>query len=225
MQATEGPPQVPALCTAVDNRDILPPFFPSYRNEDGVHGLLVALCVRDSCVAHVPLVMQHLPEMERRNTADNIGRLRVCDLVMACCSLWSPGPGMATVDRIRALGAHLEALGGLPEREFKAVLMPPLYGRLAAILSQGENLLKAQNHQPEYWATALGEELDRYSSRAVEADYLVPWDLAPGLRPEAMPHIQRMVRAFGQILIWWPAIVRAARELASEGVTLGRVLD
>lgn len=217
-----GLPVGQTMFIGLDNRDILPPFFPGYNNNDGIHGLLVGLCVRDSCTAHVPLILQHLPEPERTNRVGDVGRLKVSDLVIACCSSWSPTAGMETVDRMRALGAHLESLGSLSETEFRNFLVPRLYGRLGSILSHGNAVLKSQNSQPAYWAAELTAELDRYSAAAVDLNYLVPCDLIPELRASSMTHIQQLVRHFGEILFWWPEIVRGTRELASSGVTLGR---
>jgi hypothetical protein len=205
-----------------DNRAILPPFFPSYRNQDGIFALVTSLCIKSSCFAHVPLVMQHLPYERRIYRADRIGGLRVCDWVMAACSIWSAGPAMKSHHRMKSLGWHLEALGGLPDREFRATLMPTFIARLAAIFGQAENALRAQDHKPAYWVREVEAFIEAHAAAATDPGYLTVSDIDDSRIAQPIQHLRMMIRTYGTILTWWPEIVQGARELSARGCGIGR---
>jgi len=213
-----------AMFAGLDNRDILPPFFPSYRNQDGVFGAITGLCVRDACFAHVPIVMQHIPGSFREFDPSGIGRLRVCDWIFAACSLWSPGPVMDSNRRIKSLGWHLEALGALPQAEFCAVMMPPVFTRLAAVIKQIE-AVSAEHNYREYWVKEVDVILERFVSSALDPDYLVPSDIDVASVPNRASHLREMIRTYGQLLSSWPELVVAAKELAAAGVRPWRAVE
>jgi hypothetical protein len=209
------------MFAGLDNRDILPPFFPAYRNEDGLFAVLVSLCVRGAFWGHVPLIMQHLPQVSRHCESASVGRLRVSDWLLAACSLWNPGAAMATKHRLKALGWHLEALGALPEKEFVMTMTPPLFGRLSALLTYATESFGGNKCPPDWWVREVNNYLSQHVSVALSPDYLTPGDIELSTVSNAINHLRHMMRQYGLILQWWPEIVEAAKDLASRGVRSG----
>ena len=215
------------MFAGLDNRIPLPPFFPGYRNQDSVFAKTLSVCVEGACIGHIPMVLEHSPNVTRIHADGTVGRIRVCNLVIACMALWRPRSDEEKVeDRIRSLGKHLEFLGHSPLKDFKAAVYPPLLAEISAFVTNAQELLRSANGQPEYWARDLTRQLDTISARVFDPEFLQPLDLPATISPaDALVHVQRLVRDFGRLLQWWPAMLEGSRELAHSGKGLGRELN
>ena len=71
----------------IDNRHLLPPFFPVQRNSDGIFGHMLRKCVDGSHVAFLPWILLHAPEPPRSFTPDDLWTdartVRMADIVIA----------------------------------------------------------------------------------------------------------------------------------------------
>ena len=54
-----------SLCLGLDNTQLLPPYFPVGRNEDGLFARTLIACHPDAFLGHVPLGIQHEPPVAR----------------------------------------------------------------------------------------------------------------------------------------------------------------
>lgn len=126
----------PAIChggfcmttfIGIDNRSLLPPFPPCFRNEDGVFGTLLSACSPSTFLGHIPVCLLHDPLDQRTSGAANFS-VRFSDVII---SLVTSLPKFTARDGIeqnpQALGHHLYAVGS-SERRHIGITLEMLYG-------------------------------------------------------------------------------------------------
>jgi len=209
-----------SMFMAIDNRDLVPPFFPLYRNEDSIFQACLNQCIPDGYVGNIPFCMVHDPGDGRLYSADRWAAIRVADAVLTCLALCkveggSPDPA----DRQRMLAQRLIFLASRSAADFAAELRNGLWLRAAAILQLHERLLSVFCGKPDFWAAELDHERRRLRDALLRDDYFVPTDLTPRCRhpSDAMSMLQRLLLRFGEFLWWWPEIVNAAKTARSRG--------
>ncbi len=135
-------------------------------------------------------------------------------------------PGLAgdrsPAGRMVALGRHFCELAESP-REFRESTR-----RLALAIGSGtaqhlELRLAAGDAAPDFWRRDVEDYIAHIQHALTCADFDVPFDLKKqGEDPDAAHHLMRkLVHRYGELLIAWPAITRAAAELAGEGMLAG----
>ncbi len=214
-----------AMNLGLDNRRPLPPFLPVQRGQDGVFGALVHASCDDGFFGFLPGGVVHappngplapLPAGERGEGADDLWRgasgLRSGQVIQALLrSLPCPAD-------LPTLGRTLAEWGALPSADFQELLRLRLggpRGRLAAHLTA---LLQRHRGRPDYWADDVRRVLAGLREAAARKDDAIPTDLNACFGGEAAERFRRLVRRFGELLQWWPAVVEAARELRRRGV-------
>jgi hypothetical protein len=173
---------LPLPCTTMfiglDNADLLPPFCPAYRNEDGLFGLTLVACFDNPYACHLPWVMLHAP-LQPRQYQGGPATIRVSDVLAASIESWQGRlPSQRADHRMRLLGAHVEALGSMDCREFQKLILALLQQRALALVAQRESLLYQHAGHPVYWASHLRKEIE-VLLQSVEAADMVPVDLVP----------------------------------------------
>jgi FkbH-like protein len=208
----------------LDNRWLLPPFCPIGRGEDNVFGAVLAASTPGARVGHLPWVLVHAPieprrfwtgEMARTAGSTDLGRILV-ELVRSC----DIEPGLSDpAARLRALGAYLVELATRPRPDFEAVVRARLAAANQALATWLEAGLTAAGDAPSFWAEDVRRYLAGLSGAAAREDYPVALDLADGASlDEARARTQYVVRRFGELLLYWPALVEEARALRARGI-------
>jgi hypothetical protein len=201
----------------LDNRTIMPPFFPFGRNEDGVFGYLLERCVEDSYFGYLPWSLVHDPPPGRSYFRNAASTVRISNLLMACVSGWSFSKRHTTTsERLRSLGSHLTEVTSMTSRDFEEYIRLSLWRQAGHLIAQREALLRENGEQPDFWAADLHEENLITENALMEPDYVVPIDLPECLpRPERLRKAQEMIRCFGDLVSWWPDIVERAKEIGA----------
>lgn len=203
------------MALGLDNRQLLPPFPPAGKNEDGVFGALVG---RFAHLAALPWVVPHDPPDGRRFSSADLAPAppRLCDVILAALATAPPATAPGPEAALAAAGRQLAALGALPPDELAdrlAGLTRAIIGLRAGNLRR---LLQLHGEQPAYWAADVRRYLAA-CARLLEAAHLpVPADAGPdpGLR---LQRTGRYLRDYGLLLIAWPEIATAARRLRAAG--------
>lgn len=207
-----------------DNRDLLPPFMPVLRNEDGIFGLVLRQGWERSCVGHLPWMLFHAP-MDAR-TPRRAGQPGADFNELAVAALASIDPGLVKPDgapRLRALGRHLTDLASLGPGGFEDALRRLLFLRAEGSVAGMHALLERFGGAPDYWARDLRGSLERTRAAVSADDYPTPRDLQEGRTPaEARERGRRLLGRYGRLLESWPDLVQAARTLKTRGRTLAR---
>lgn len=198
--------------SAYDGRALLPPFFPVFRNQDGIFAATLKACAIGS-IGHLPWAVEHDPASVRTSGTDHVtrqvGATHLADLVIASIRSFDAGV-LCGAEAMHALGAHLAALAAGSHAVFEDVIRQHRWNQIATVVRRLEDSLAA-TLPPEHasdaraWATAARAALSA-------PDLLVPQDLVKeGGADEARALARRLVGRYGRLLQAWPAIAAAAR--------------
>lgn len=215
------------LCMApaigLDNRDLLPPFFPVRRNQDGLFGLTARLASDDMLTGLLPHALLHAPPEPRRFPPDEIwagaAAFHIADVVMDALVSLLPVHAPPDQERLSAMGRRLREIASLPAGDFREHVEAGRCYRLGRRAAALEQLLHEHDDRPAYWARDVHRQLGALRQAALRDDADVPVDLAEGRDPAAARGLtRRLVLRYGQLLEAWPALVDGARRLRARGV-------
>lgn len=220
---------VPLISTfmGLDNRRMLPPFLPDYRNDDGVFGQILTQ-MGNRYAGHLPWTLEHAPALGRAYRAQSICSVRPSDIILMCLSRWESTPGrVPDEDALISMGRYLEDLASRPQTEFNAIIRSFLFTRARSLMIQLETRWQrvvSEGH--EYWAEDLSTHIRSLESFLRSSNEYLPIDLSEsgGLTGESPQALQELVRDFGRLLCWWPAILDRAMKLLAGGQRLAREL-
>ena len=213
------------LNLGLDLRTPLPPFPPVLRNEDGVFGEVVRVCLPAAFMGHLPAAVWHHPPDDRSHPPDALNRAadgpRADQLLIYFVRAYAPRTPFPDERRnLRILGEALAGLGGLPAEEFKEVVRAAAWEIAAGATARLSGLLEEFGAEPSWWARDVRRLLRRYAERVGEADYGTPTDLTAGVSPsEAMELFRGLVGSYGRLLQHWYDLVETALDLRARGVT------
>ena len=206
-----------SMFVGFDNRNLLPPFFPAYRNEDGAFGYTVARCL-DSCYfGYLPWALEHAPPSSRSYFREGATTVRISDFVIACIAAWTcTNRRASTSDRLRSLGRRLIEMASEESHDFDEMLRTLLWRQASQRIVQKESLLRQFGGYPAYRAADLKREIEAVQQAVIKSDYTLPIDL-PGdvSTSDRLRQAQDLIRRYGELLVWWPAIMERAKALAA----------
>jgi hypothetical protein len=208
----------------LDNRKILPPFFPFCRSEDAILSRVISKCFTDAYFGRLPFTIDHLPRAGR--TYGPSVDTRLADIVIAFVSTFEwPEYMVGGEDSLQALGSHLESLASLPAERFSLLQQELLWQRTSAMIRALEEFLARNPEGPAFWSEHIVSQMVRLRQSVLAPCHAVPSDLLDHVPLTEIPAFtQDMIAQFGKLLYWWPAIVDRARALANGGVTVGQRL-
>lgn len=208
----------------LDHRDLLPPFFPVGRYEDGVFRTTLRALDETALFGHVPSALVHEPVAGRAWAEGDVWRpggwARLGEIVVQCVR------AAASPTSVAALGAHLRELGRLAPADFRAFVALRLWRQKELYARHLETLLARHGGGPAYWADDVRRHLGALAEHAATREYPAPRDLLgeSGDPDRALARAQRLVARFGELLVAWPDIERTTAELADAGHRLGVTL-
>jgi hypothetical protein len=207
-------PWLMATSLGVDNTSVLPPFPPVYRNEDGVWGELVKLCVPGSVRLHLPMAGYHLPDTRKFESGD-MGRfrIRVSDVVSAFLDQFRPAVDRSGPQLLRDLGRYFQELGALDFEEFHRFASDALMVRIHKYLNQVQALTyRGSSCKPDWWLSDVRNLLAGVEDSVCGWEHLVPEEFSaagPGGPENGM---REYFRLFGRFLGLWPDLVEICRD-------------
>lgn len=213
----------------LDNRGLLPPFFPVGRNSDGLFATILRTCCSDQLIGHLPLSALHDPSATRTISPEAFFdvRLRITDILSLIVRTHTiPEP---TIDRnraLRSLGEYLTDIGNLPLHHFEERLQVLWLEDSSQKMTYLDFLLDYFQGQPDFWARDVDRLKKTLRISSMQQKAYIPSDL-PASCPEEnrTNYFRDLVSDFGKLLIWWPTIVDLTMALSSNDVTLVRTLE
>jgi hypothetical protein len=216
-----------AFCMAynlgLDNRNILPPFFPVLRNSDGLFATIVRKCIPYGYLGFLPWAVRHHP-LETRSYLptdiwENVTRSRMCDILLACIHSFTFEREINQVeDNIRTLGTYLISLGSASHSDFEDFFQVTMLKSKAGYLKKLEARLNIYKDGPSYWIEDVNRQIDALQESIIKSDHLTPIDLTSNdniANPQELA--QRLVYKFGKLLCCWPDIISVAKHLRFQG--------
>lgn len=210
----------------LDNRELLPPFYPECRGEDGLYAVCLARCVPDGFSGHLDFSTLHDPLEPRCYTPLRASAFPLSVLVQLLI-LSCPGSAVprATAVRLELMGKWLCELCR-HRADFEEVMITALRQTISRQIRTYEHVLTIHKHPPQFWVAEMGARLKDLQETIRTAEVIVPFELGNTIMaPEAGDFIRDCARRFGELLVWWPSIVETAGRLRRDcGVSLARRL-
>jgi hypothetical protein len=212
-----------AMTIGLDNQDLLPPFLPVYRNQDGVFGAFLSLCMPAAFTGHPPLAILHNSEQGRRyqRVVTEPQTVRVSELIIIlagkCELIGEPA------SRLRRLGCFLRDLGTLSLIEYDDFVTRAIYeARCRTIRNLQAYLSHAE--APPYLRQDLKTVIANTVSTLTEPHCSIPAELRAATDEIGLKLTQRLIVQVGELLIWWPDVISAARYLKEHDRSLSVVI-
>lgn len=210
----------------LDNRRVLPPFFPVFRNHDGLFAACARACRDFRFTGFLPYALEHDPPeprcFGRPDSWSDATVMRVSDLMCLLAGTFRPLPGTDGPVAIRALGGWLSGLAAMPLRDFRELLRVQCWQHVGRVLDLVDQRLRETRGVPEFWAQDLRGFAATLVENCARESYIVPIDLDPRLgETNACQALRSMVALFARLLCLWPDIVQAARDLRSQQIFIG----
>ena len=199
----------------LDNRELLPPFVPVMRGQDGVFGTVMDQCFPRSFLGHLPWALLHAPEEKRTFSQDDLwnsaSMFRLNDLIRVIIKSFQP-VGLDPARNLKQLGGYLTEWGKLSFSDFEYQLNTLICQNISRLIASLENRILTAIDAPKFWVECV-----RKFIRCLEYDMMdlqIPTDLTNGRSSEEAKQLaQRVILNYGRLLSWWPAIVEVARDL------------
>lgn len=204
-----------------DGRQLLPPFMPVGRREDGAFGHILHSLLDSSVVGYTPYVLRHAPSepRERASISElvNPSKLRLNDLVEIVIedyddSRLAPDPAEA----IERLGLYVQDVAEQSQPNFNAFIRERVAKQRAGRIRYAERRLEEENETPDYWAQNLRTLIENYEQQLTKDFFFAPVDLE-GPPSRRLVMTRHLFEKYGHLIEQWPAIVEAAKELRAGG--------
>ncbi len=212
-----------AGCMGLANYAITPPFPEMSGNEDGVFGVLMAVCDATTLFGHVPVGVVHDSHRARKRPGGrdpSASGSRLSELIINLLLRYAPAlPPGSRAGRVRAVGNLLTGVGRMNLRSFIAVASDVTLAARRRELAVIGRMLREPDC-PSVWV----RELDRYSTRLRKATadpaFPLPVEVHDRTSLDAgYRAAQRFVKAFGDLAAAWPEAWEAARALNAAAST------
>lgn len=206
--------QLMSYCVALDHRELLPPFPPLARDQDGVFGVWERLVEPDSFTVHVPFAIAHEP-MEARAFA--AGELRprmgigLNEVLYMMCEDAQPSPGRRTAAALMLwLGGMMEDAGSLSPGDFKVFLRERRMRSLSRRIAVLEGALKMFGSRPTWWVQDVQRFLRCWEVEMTGADPLRYTEPGANGVEDAAGIYRDYVKWCGRLLREWSGMREAA---------------
>ena len=218
-----------ALCMAgnlsLDNRRLLPPFYPLQRNSDGLFAAVLRKCFRDGYLGYLPWAIWHDPPQSRSQPIEQFfegaSRTRLPEIVKLLIRA-APDVSGGGDDGIalRKLGAHLKEVASGSLADFEEVVRTEFWRAFSVGLAAAE-----EPGLPDFYAAYRRKYLAILRQSLAKPEYLLPLDLMDlGSDQEIRQLVKRLVRQFGEFLEIWPAVIKATKELHDKEIRLTKAV-
>jgi hypothetical protein len=215
-------PQCQGAGLGLANDDLLPPFFPIGRNQDGVFGVLNLLTF-NAFVGHIPVAVFHNTAAGRKY--ERFPPFRIANLILSLVWL-TPPQNVSLRTALCSLGNNLLEIGNLPEQEFRDFLASTVSRSETKILRMVDLNRSKMTNCPPY----LEKEIEDYRAYVLahlaDRDCFIPDEFLQFPPEQAREKTRQLVCKAGQLFLVWPDMVEASRHLKEKGVRLSaRVQD
>ncbi len=205
-----------APCMGLANREVVPPFMPTGRNEDGVFGVMLAASDPATVFGHVPVGVLHDSNRPSARPAGPIlsaSASRLSDLIISVV-MRSRLPEASTLDAwLREMGHRFIDLAELSRRDIAAYVSEMISEERSLELAQIAEAVDGENC-PKHWRDGLTRYRDQLlASMTTEAFYLPTEFHGVGTVEEGFDALRAFMRGFGRLIDGWPDLWVAARAL------------
>lgn len=209
----------------LDNRELLPPFMPAGRNEDGVFSTTLDAVfpslLRGFCGGYV---IGHRPAEERTPFPAEIGfeGFRVNDILAALIAEWGASQSDALPRRLYDLGKHLASYASLDQADFNSACRGAVERSTGMSMLHIEHALSGPAGSIPPMRADLRRFADTLEQFVTQQECNAPVDLAGGV-DERRSRLRDLVGAYGTLVKHWLDIVLCAREMRMDEAVVLRM--
>ncbi|HVV44491.1 MAG TPA: hypothetical protein VHC72_04775 [Bryobacteraceae bacterium] len=214
-----------ATAIGLDHRELLPPFLPIGRNEDGVFGNLFLRCFPQAWTAHLPYAIFHAAREGRSygRLPDQPQTIRLSELVIILLSTCPADDAAGPAALLSSLARHLRLVARSP-RDLQAYSREAVRAQRRHLLSSIEAHIEEAGESSALWRESIGSLMARLRELIDSPGCWVPLEL-PALSPmEAAGVTAQIVQLTADLLDYWPRLVEIAHELRISGERISRAL-
>jgi hypothetical protein len=221
-------PSVMTTALGLDNRDLLPPFFPVLRNQDSIFGITLVKVFDSAYICHLPWALLHDPSGPRGYTpAHTSPSCSMSDVLRYCIRAFETSFGfLPAEERLGAMGKHLMNFGAMPQSDFEEFIQIQFWEQTSKLINMAEELLQNYEYSPDFWADDLQSYSESLKEVLLSRESIIPFDLKGQTNTEALLSLtQQLIYRFGELLHWWPEIVKSTKQLRRSGRRIATAVE
>ena len=210
-----------ALALGLDAREILPPFAPRYRNQDGLFAATLRACRPDGFAAFLPLAIVHDPSDDRvLPSVDDMWKraasVRTNDAIIAILETFTPQfLGVDPSAALSSMGAQLVATASRSDASFVEVLRRATLNLRAPAVKNLRRIAALSASAPPLFRQDL-DALTKTLERALVEGSGIPDD-GKGTIEEQARRTKEYATMHGKLLQIWPDVLSETRALIASG--------
>ena len=206
----------------LDGRRMLPPFMPVMRGEDAVFGQLLKVCFRDVFRGYLPCAILHDPPEPRPVPEVGFHPFTGSSL-LANLIAWSGRVPLGDAPQaLRTIGHSLLSLSASTDGELLTHVRAVCHQELSFRIQQAERYLNEHPEAPSFWRDDVARYVGMLRRGAAEGRVVFSTSSGESL-DRAVGTFKRHLFRFGSLLIHWPEIYAAAKQLRGEDALLTTV--
>lgn len=204
------------LNIGMDQRNLLPPFIPSGRNEDVAFGQLLKTTNPGVFSGYLPYALIHDPINRANRDPSARVRLqppRLNDLIWWLVAFRTPTIiNSDPVERFRELGSYLADVGTLSNNDFYAIIRSQVCQSYSIQLQTAERLLASHQNALPAWKDCITSYMTEVQKSLADEDFFKPFDL---LTPKDNVYAQsrKSIHMLGELLTCWPEMIEASKNI------------
>ena len=202
---------------ALDNYLLLPPFFPVTRGSDSIFGALVRICCRNIWIGHIPYGFYHDPEEKRSFKKESKHEINLAFSHILLLILQSyPGYRLdtETSEKYSAVGSYLKEIASMSNKNFEEYITSLWLPQVSRYILRLENCLLYNDYKPDFWVQDVEDHIKNIYKYFEKGTVSVPRDINIYLsNDERRTLCKKLIRSFGELLIFWPLIMQKSLEL------------
>jgi hypothetical protein len=146
------------------------------------------------------------------------------DMLRYCIKAFETSFGyMPAEERLRAMGRHLMDFGAMPQDDFEEFIRIQFWEESSGIINRAEELLQQFEYSPDFWANDLESYANNLRNTLLAKESIIPFDLEDSEAP--LKFTQELIHQFGELLHWWPDIVKATKQLRGDGCRIATAVQ
>jgi hypothetical protein len=213
-----------SYCMSVRPTSMLPPFSPVQRAEELVFGAQLGRCLPGSLVAIIPRAVVHQPlpprEFEPRAALRRAGRFSTGEILSALIRSL-PVLGSSAEALFSSLGIVLSQLAEAEDIEFAEHVRQAVEPMLINQIQQLQLALEDASAKTALWFSDVSQIQAACLASLQGRNLSVPIDLERLWGEEAaMRQFKNLVGRFAQLVLSWPKILEATKDLHASGVRI-----
>ena len=206
-------PNCMAVCMALANDALLPPFLPFGRNQDGLFGVMLHFIDRTALFGHLSYGIVHDSTRASAYASAPIAsatQTLFANLLVSFARRARFRSGSASAN-LGGLADSLHDVSRLPIREFITQAMQftleDRCGRLAVLRDR----LSIDASYPAYWRKAVDRYQDAFYKSAVRPDFYIPVEFKGGRRiDDAFARVREATGQYAELIRWWPGMLESS---------------